>query len=161
MSWGELEWPDLSPEFPMPRLASAAPSPPDDVPPDIAERVAQAEHRRARGAKLLAACGALLVGAGVILYAAQPHDTAPASAAVLCLLGAGFCVAFPVAALAALLLGPTWSQRQQHYRLARYEGERRAWLARERDRYLAALPGALRAELHRRLHEVRHTEDTP
>jgi hypothetical protein len=98
--------------------------PPDDIPADIAAQVERAERRRAHGVKLLVLIGALLVAAGIVVYAILRHGTGRASPVVLGLLGAGFCVAFPGAALAALVLGPTWTQREQHYRSVRRERER-------------------------------------
>ncbi len=151
MSWTDLDWPDLSPDLPVPQPASEPPPPPEDVPEDIALCVERAERRRARGVKRLVLCGALVAAAGVALYAGTPHGTGPAAPAVLVLFGAGFALAFPGAALAALWLGPTWTQRQQHYRLLRWRGERRAWLARERARYLGGLSDEQQRELRRRI----------
>jgi dipeptide/tripeptide permease len=72
------------------------------------------------GVKLALLAGALLVAAGILVYlatggAANGH----AAPLALVLLGAGLVVAFPVAALLALLLGPTWAQRQRHLGLSR------------------------------------------
>lgn len=58
--------------------------------------------------------GCLLVLAGVVLAgrAGAGHPTPPLA---LVLMAVGLVVAFPLAALLALLLGPTWEQRRQHY----------------------------------------------
>lgn len=86
----------------------------DGIPPDIGERVRAAERRRARGVKLCVLAGCCLMAAGLAVYALIPHiHGTPAAALVL--MGAGLVVAFPLAALLALLLGPTWRQRQQHW----------------------------------------------
>lgn len=90
------------------------------VPPDIAQRVARRERRRARGVKAAVALGSLLILAGVALAAGAGQASPPLA---LALMAVGFCIAFPVAALLALVLGPTWEQRQQHY----------AWLRAERN----------------------------
>lgn len=89
-----------------------------DTPPDIGARVRAAERRRATGVKLCILVGVGLVAAGLAVYALTPHSAA-APLAALILLGAGLIVTFPVAALLALLLGPTWRQRQQHWRSLR------------------------------------------
>lgn len=61
--------------------------------------------------------GSLLVLAGVVLVAragtASGQATPPLA---LVFMAVGLLVAFPVAAVLALILGPTWEQRQQHYR---------------------------------------------
>jgi hypothetical protein len=151
MTWAELEWPPLGPDLPEPRPTTPPPVPPAGVSQRIARVVERRERRRAWGVKLLVLAGALLVGAGVALYAAGQGAEGRASPTVLALLGVGLLVAFPGAALAALWLGPTWRQRQEHYQLARWQREQRAWLARERERYLASLTAPQRAEVLRRL----------
>jgi hypothetical protein len=151
MAWQELGWPDLSPEYPAPQLAMPPPRRPDDVPDDIGSRVAQRERMRARGVKLLVLVGALLVGAGVALDRLAGVGTHATSPLALGLLAAGLVVAFPCAALGALWLGPSWSERQQHYRLARWERDVGEWRARERARYLDGLPSRRREELRKRV----------
>lgn len=87
---------------------------PSPDPPDIGARVRAAERRRAIGVKLCVLTGACLVAAGLATYAIASHRGA-APLATLILLALGLLVAFPLAALLALLLGPTWEQRQQHW----------------------------------------------
>lgn len=88
----------------------------DELSPTIGERVRAAERRRASSVTRCVLAGACLFVAGLVTYALAPHAaSARAPLAVLLLLGAGLTVAFPVAALLALLLGPTWRQRQQDY----------------------------------------------
>lgn len=88
----------------------------------LAREIERRERRRAAGVKLAVLSGALFLGAGLVVYlltggAASGH-TAPLA---LILLGAGVVLAFPVAAVLALLLGPTWAQRQRHLALTRRE----------------------------------------
>ena len=84
----------------------------------LAREIERRERRRAAGVKLAVLVGALLVVSGLLVYtamggAASGH-TVPLA---LVLMGAGLVVAFPVAALLALLLGPTWAQRLRYVRL--------------------------------------------
>jgi hypothetical protein len=153
MTWAELEWPPLGSELPVPQPTTPPPEPPLGVPLEIGREVERRERRRARGVKLLMGIGALLVGAGVVVYASGQGARGSASPAVLALLGMGLLVAFPCAALAARWLGPTWRQRQEHYQIVRWQRERGAWLARERARYVASLSADQRAELRRRMGE--------
>ncbi|HLZ23328.1 MAG TPA: hypothetical protein VKQ30_14515 [Ktedonobacterales bacterium] len=95
---------------------------PSGIPPDIGDRVRAAERRRALGVKLCVLAGVCLVAGGLAVYVVAPHSavsahTAPRAA--LLLIGAGLVVTFPFAALLALLLGPTWRQRQQHWQSLR------------------------------------------
>ena len=146
MSWAELEWPDLSlaPEaFPEPRPRTPPPPRPE-APPGVAERVRRAEVTRGIVVPLCFLMGGGLACAGTALYGRAPGMT-------VALVAAGVVVAFVVSALATLRIGPTWEQRQQHWRLLRWEGEWRAWLARERAAYLAELPLEQRAALERAL----------
>ncbi|MFI5273237.1 MAG: hypothetical protein ACHQ4H_09435 [Ktedonobacterales bacterium] len=150
MAWSDLDWPNLSPRFPEPRpqtLAAARP----DVPTAIAEQVRRAERRRGRFVPLCILAGALLAGAGLALAAAAPRaPRAPIGA--LLLIALGMLVATLLPALAVLLvIGPSWTQRQQHLRLLLWERERAGWLARERARYVAALPPERREALSRAL----------
>ncbi|HEV2403917.1 MAG TPA: hypothetical protein VGR88_00610 [Ktedonobacterales bacterium] len=72
------------------------------------------------GVKLALLAGALLVAAGIFVYlAAGGAASGHAAPLALVLLGAGLVVAFPLAALLALLLGPTWAQRQRYVALRR------------------------------------------
>lgn len=87
---------------------------PDGIPPDIDEQVRAAERRRALGVKLCVLAGVCLLGAGLALYMLTPHHTATPTIALV-LIGAGLATAFPLAAVLALLLGPTWQQRQRHW----------------------------------------------
>ena len=152
MAWSDLDWPDLSPHFPAPVPRSPAPARPD-VPGDMGDQVRRAERLRGRFVPACVLAGALLFAAGLARYAAtatHPRGSTPPEA--LALLLAGLLVATLLPALAVLLvIGPTWRQRQQHLRLLLWQRERAAWLARERARYLAALPPSLRAELLRAL----------
>ncbi|HEU4784744.1 MAG TPA: hypothetical protein VFS83_15500 [Ktedonobacterales bacterium] len=134
MSWAELDWPDLSPAYPEPHPRSAPPPRPP-VPADIAAQVRTAERRRGVFVPVCALTGAALFGVGLALY--RPSDTGFTPA--LAIMGIGLLIAFVVPALAVLLvIGPHWRQRLQHLQLMRWERERRLWLTRERERYLAA-----------------------
>lgn len=151
-AWRRLSWPDLSPSFPEPQ-----PQPPPvrpDVPAEIGECVRRAEWRRGRFVPLCVLAGVTLFAAGLAVYASAARpERAPALAIVLML--AGVLVATLLPALVVLLvIGPSWEQRQQHLRLLRWERERAAWLARERARYLAALPEEQRAAFQRALAEA-------
>lgn len=140
MTWAALDWPDLTPAFPAPHPATPTPPRPD-VPWDIEERVRRAEVTRGIVVPLCMLAGLLLVCAGAALFARAPHAGGRPPLVTLLLLGLGVLVAFPLPALATLLvIGPTWRQRQQHFALIRWEAERRAWRERERARYLDALP---------------------
>ncbi len=66
----------------------------------------------------------------------------------------GLLVATLVPALTVLLvIGPTWSQRQQHLALTSWQRARREWLAQERQRYLASLDTASRERFAQALRE--------
>lgn len=158
MSWADVDWPDLGPEFPEPRPAPPPVQP--DVPTDIAEQVRRAELRRGIFVPLCILVGSAIFCAGVGLYQAalpsrQTGETSldPTVVAWLLIL-AGVLIATLLPALVVLLIiGPSWRQRQQHLALLRYERERRAWLARERQRYLASLPDEVRKQLRAALHD--------
>ncbi|WIG60155.1 MAG: hypothetical protein OJF49_002903 [Ktedonobacterales bacterium] len=142
MTWADLEWPDLSPAFPEPRPSMPAPVRPD-APADVAQRVRRAERQRGVFVPLCILAGAAIFGVGIALYASRPGLSVPLGA--LALLLAGLLVATLLPALVVLLvIGPTWPQRQQHYALLRWQAEHAAWLARERERYMAALPADAR-----------------
>jgi hypothetical protein len=149
MPWADLDWPQLSPEFPEPRI-EAGPPPRPPVPVDIAEQVRRAEVRRAWAVRLCVLAGALLFAAGCVAYVRDPRPGGTPIVA-LTLIGGGLSVAFALAAVLALLVGPNWTQRQQHWRLQHWQAERAAWLARKRGRYLASLSPAQRERLRRRL----------
>ena len=88
----------------------------------LAREIERRERRRAVGVKLAMLVGALLLAGGLAVYiltggSASGH-TSPLA---LFLMAAGLLVAFPLAAILALLLGPTWPQRQRHIELARKE----------------------------------------
>ena len=143
MSWAELDWPDLSPAYPEPRPRSAPPPRPS-VPVDIAAQVRTAERRRGVFVPVCALAGAALFGIGLALY----HPSGTGFTLALAIMGIGLVVAFVVPALVVLLvIGPHWRQRLQHLQLMRWERERRLWLARERERYLAALSAPQRHAL--------------
>jgi hypothetical protein len=149
MAWSDLDWPDLSPRFPMPVPYTPAPPRPD-VPTDIAERVRHAERLRGRVVPACVFAGMLIFAIGLARYATPGHATPEALALVLLLVG--FLVATVLPALAVLLvIGPTWRQRQQHLRLLLWQRERTAWLAHERERYLATLSDSQRAMLQQAL----------
>ncbi len=152
MAWSDLDWPDLSPRFPVPVPRSPAPARPD-VPGDMGDQVRRAERLRGCFVPACVLAGALLFAAGLARYAATAGNAqghAPPEA--LALLLAGLLVATLLPALAVLLvIGPSWRQRQQHLRLLVWQRERAAWLAAERAHYLATLSPALRAELFRAL----------
>lgn len=154
MIWSDLDWPNLSPRFPVPAPRTPAPPRPD-VPADIAAQVRHAERLRGCFVPLCVLAGALLFAAGLVRYAAtRTHGSAPLDAVALVLLLAGLLVATLLPALVVLLvIGPSWRQRQQHLRLLLWQRERAAWLERERTAYLASLPPPLRAELLRALPE--------
>jgi len=52
----------------------------------------------------------------------------------------GLLIEFPLAALAALLVGPTWRQRQDHWRLLNWETRHQAWLTARQRGEVASLP---------------------
>lgn len=147
MTWAELDWPDLSPALPEPRPTTPAPPRPD-VPADVAERVRRAEVTRGVVVPLCMISGLLLVCVAAALFARQPHPAGAPQPVPLALLALGLIVAFPLPALATLLvIGPMWRQRQQHFALLRWQSELSAWRERERARYLAALPADDRGRL--------------
>ncbi|HEV2458896.1 MAG TPA: hypothetical protein VGS80_11065 [Ktedonobacterales bacterium] len=142
MSWSDLGWPDRSPEFPAPQPGTPPPLRPD-APDDIAAKVRRAEQRRVVVVPLCVLAGSALLCTGLFLYSGSRHgsSTAQTPAAAILLIAAALVVAFPLPALLVLLvIGPTWRQRQQHLALVRWQREHTAWLARERQRYLASLP---------------------
>jgi hypothetical protein len=142
MSWSDLGWPDRSPEFPAPQLGTPPPLRPD-APDDIAAQVRRAEQRRGVVVPLCVLAGVVFLCAGIFLYSGSRHgsSTAQTPAAAILLIAAALVTAFPLPALLVLLvIGPTWRQRQQHLALVRWQRVHAAWLARERQRYLASLP---------------------
>lgn len=152
MAWADLDWPNLPPEFPEPRPSPAPQHP--DVPAGIGEQVQRAERRRGIFVPLCILTGSAVFCAGVGIYrfalggqTAGEAGPAPTAIAVLLML-AGLLIATLVPALVVLLvIGPSWRQRQQHLALLRYQRERREWLSRERQRYLASLPAGLREQV--------------
>lgn len=143
MSWAELDWPELSPMYPEPRLRSAPPPRPP-VPVDIAAQVRTAERRRGVFVPVCALAGAALFGVGLAFY----HPSDQGFTLALAIMGSGLLVAFVVPALAVLLvIGPHWRQRLQHLQLMRWERERWLWCTEERERYLAALSASQRSAL--------------
>jgi hypothetical protein len=104
-------------------------STPDEEPPisaDVAARVEQAERRRGLAVKSLLLAGSLIFGAGLISSSVAARVGHPVSALGLLLLSLGLLLVFPLAALAALLVGPSWQQRQDHWRLLNRETRRQA-----------------------------------
>jgi hypothetical protein len=86
--------------------------------------------------------GLLIFVAGILL---QPSVGGGQSSTPLGLglLALGLLLLFPVAALLALISGPFWVQRQDHWRLVHWQSAYMSWLTGERERYLASLgPGA-------------------
>lgn len=88
----------------------------------LAREIERRERRRAVGVKLAVLIGALLLVAGLGVYiftggSASGH-TSPLA---LLLMATGLLIAFPLTAILALALGPTWPQRQRHIELARRE----------------------------------------
>ena len=94
---------------------------------DVAARVERAERRRGVAVKSLLLVGSLIFGLGLVLCAVAARlGQHPVSALGLVLLFVGFFTAFPLAALTALLVGPTWQQRQDHWRLLSWETRHQA-----------------------------------
>jgi hypothetical protein len=91
---------------------------------DVAARVERAERRRGVAVKSLLLAGTLIFGAGLIPSSVAARLGQPPSALALVLLSVGLLLVFPLAALAALLVGPTWQQRQDHWRLLNWELEK-------------------------------------
>ncbi|HEX6798957.1 MAG TPA: hypothetical protein VF116_14700 [Ktedonobacterales bacterium] len=150
MTWSDLDWPDLSPRFPMPVPRMPAPPRPD-VPAGIVAQVRHAERRRGCFVPVCVLAGALLFAAGLARYATArtPGPISPDALALVLML-IGLLVATLLPALVVLLvIGPSWRQRQQHLRLLLWQRERATWLERERAAYLASLPPPLRAKLRR------------
>ncbi|MGZ3583007.1 MAG: hypothetical protein ACXWQR_05270 [Ktedonobacterales bacterium] len=116
----------------MPGYGAAPPERPA-VPDDIGAQVAAAERRRAWGVQVCIAVGACLAGVGIYLYS-RGGRVGWSYVAALALLGMGLIVGCLGGAAAAWFLGPTWEQRQQHWRLLRWEREYEEWKARERTR---------------------------
>jgi hypothetical protein len=89
---------------------------------DVAARVERAERRRGRVVKSLLLVGSLTFAAGLIASALATRLGEHSLRALgLVLLLVGLLLVFPVAALAALLVGPTWRQRQDHWQLLHWE----------------------------------------
>ena len=88
----------------------------------LACEIERRERRRAVGVKLTVLVGALLLASGLTAYiltgGSASGQTSPLA---LVLMAAGLLVAFPLAAILALVLGPTWPQRQRHIGLVRRE----------------------------------------
>jgi hypothetical protein len=148
MTWAELEWPNLSPEFPQPVISTPPPARPT-VPADVAARVQHGEVRRGRAVYATVALGALLLIAAIAVSLRLPERPTTHAVRVLALVAIGALpfVTFLAAALLALFLGPNWEQRQQHWQLQRWERAQCAWLAGQRAAYLAALSPADRARV--------------
>ncbi len=143
MSWTDLNWPNLSPKFKVPEPA-LRPPPKPHVQDDIERRVAHAERLRHHLVILCLGLATVCFVTGLLLYAGigDVHATRPA----LLLLAVGLLTAFPLAALLALIFGPRWWQRQQHWQLLRWRQLHEVWVARERERYVASLPPRVRTE---------------
>src|SRR5262249_40572749 len=94
--------------------------------------------------------GSALFCAGLAVSSSSPHGAGSANPGVLALLVAGLLTATLLPALTVLwVIGPKWTERQQHLALVRWERERRLWLARERQAYLTGLPEDDRARFER------------
>ncbi len=124
MSWEDDEWPDLSPEFPVLRPTQRLPERPE-IPADIGAIIARAEYRRKQMVRICLGVGIVVFAAGLLLY--RGIGLSPASGASLALLAVGLVVSFPLAALLALLFGPSWRQRQDHWQLHYWYRDRRNW----------------------------------
>jgi hypothetical protein len=137
MSWEDLEWPNLSARFPTP-VASRRPPERPAVPAGIGAEIANAERRRKRVVLLCLWTGGLIFIAGVLLQppVAGGQRSTPLGLGLLTL---GMLLLFPVAALLALISGPLWGQRQDHWRLLHWQSAYASWLNGERERYLASL----------------------
>jgi len=154
MAWADLDWPDLSPDFPEPQPHPAPPRP--AVPADIAGQVRRAERRRGVFVPLCVLAGALILCAGLAIYhiAADHRQPVQTPAVTLGLILAGLLIATLVPALVVLLIiGPTWRQRQQHLALMSWQRARREWLAQERPQYLASLDEVSRERFLQALRE--------
>jgi hypothetical protein len=145
MSWEDLEWPDLSPRYPTP-LATRRPPERPAVPAGIEVDIANAERRRKRLVLLCLWIGLPIFVAGILLQSpvVGEHTSTPLGLGLLAL---GMLVLFPVAALLALISGPFWAQRQDHWRLLHWQSAYLSWLTAERERYLASLSPEARETL--------------
>ena len=154
MTWAELEWPALPAEFPQPVISTPPPARPA-LPADIAARVQRGEVRRGRAVYATVALGALLLIVAIAVSLRLPERPATHALHVLALVAIGALpfITFLTAALLALILGPNWEQRQQHWQLQRWERTRRVWLASQRAAYLAALSPALRARVEQAIRQ--------
>jgi hypothetical protein len=116
------------------------------VPAEIGEEIATAERRRKRVVLLCLWTGGLIFLAGVLL---QPPVAGEQRATPLGLglLALGMLLLFPVAALLALISGPLWRQRQDHWRLLHWQSAYASWRSGERERYLASLAPVARETL--------------
>lgn len=155
MTWADLAWPDLAPDFPEPSPSEPPPPFPEDAPPRIADEVARRERNRALAVQSAVAAGAVLACGGIGAYGRAPL------AVTAELLGAALAVGAVGSAALALLVGPNWRQRRQHYALVAWERDRAAWLARERARYLSSLPPQQQARLHDALARRRDERGLP
>ena len=145
MSWDDLEWPDLSPRFPTP-LPSRRPPERPAVPARIGVDIAHAERRRKHLVLLCLWTGLAVFVAGILLQSPGigEHTSTPLGLGLLAL---GLLILFPVAALLALISGPFWRQRQDHWRLLHWQSAYLSWLTGERERYLASLSPQARETL--------------
>jgi hypothetical protein len=160
MSWDDLEWPDLSPRFPTP-LASRRPPERPTVPARIGVDIANAEKGRKHLVLLCLWIGLAIFFAGILLQSpvVGEHTSTPLGLGLLAL---GMLVLFPVAALLALIRGPFWRQRQDHWRLLHWQSTYLSWLIGERERYLASLSPEARETLRQILvsRDVKSKENT-
>jgi len=124
-------------------MASRRPPERPAVPAGIGVDIARAERRRKRLVLLCLWTGGLIFAAGILV---QPPvgGGLRATPVDLGLLALGLLFLFPVAALIALISGPFWGQRQDHWRLLHWQSAYRTWLTGERERYLASLAPAAR-----------------
>jgi hypothetical protein len=145
MSWNELEWPDLSPRFPAPLVSRRPPERPA-VPARIGLDIANAEKRRKHLVLLCLWTGLAIFVAGILLQSpvVGEHTSTPLGLGLLAL---GMLVLFPVAALLALISGPFWRQRKDHWRLLHWQSTYSSWLSGEQERYLASLSPEARETL--------------
>jgi hypothetical protein len=120
------------------------------VPARIGVDIANAEKRRKHLVLFCIWTGLAIFVAGILLQSpvVGEHTSTPLGLGLLAL---GMLVLFPVAALLALISGPFWRQRQDHWRLLHWQKAYMSWLTGERERYLASLSPEARDTLRQML----------
>ena len=112
--------------------------------------IANAEKRRKHLVLLCIWTGLAIFIAGILLQLPVVGEHTSTSLG-LGLLALGMLVLFPMAALLALISGPFWRQRQDHWRLLHWQNAYMSWLTREREHYLASLSVEAREALRQML----------